>query len=169
MGRINKSSWVKYLLATIAAIGMSWLGFIQKIPKLTLFTSDRNGVSGIRYCLWQVQVLHPIFSSVHLDWHSLIYLAKGINAFSEPDKDRRRHEGDRNALWFFLIAILSSWAMGLSNSLFGELAAELTNKLRSLSFRAILRQDGTSFYLFHLIPRSYTDNHVSRVFWRRWT
>ena len=67
MGRINKSSWVKYLLATIAAIGMSWLGFIQKIPKLTLFTSDRNGVSSIRYCLWQVQVLHPIFSSVHLD------------------------------------------------------------------------------------------------------
>ncbi|OCH89914.1 P-loop containing nucleoside triphosphate hydrolase protein [Obba rivulosa] len=70
-----------------------------------------------------------------------IVYAKGINAFSDTNNHARRHDGDRTALWFFLIAILSAFAIGSQNYLFASSAANLTAKLRSISFRAILRQD----------------------------
>ncbi|TBU45834.1 P-loop containing nucleoside triphosphate hydrolase protein [Dichomitus squalens] len=70
-----------------------------------------------------------------------IVFAKGINTFSETNNHQRRHDGDRDALYFFIIALLSMVAVGLQNYLFASSAAELTAKLRSLSFRAILRQD----------------------------
>ena len=70
-----------------------------------------------------------------------IIFAKGINTFSETSSHQRRHDGDRDALYFFIIAILSMIAVGLQNYLFASSAAELTSKLRALSFRAILRQD----------------------------
>ena len=41
----------------------------------------------------------------------------------------------------FLIAIGSTIAMGCQNYFFGVAAANLTSRLRSLSFKAILRQD----------------------------
>ncbi|KAJ7644192.1 P-loop containing nucleoside triphosphate hydrolase protein [Roridomyces roridus] len=69
-----------------------------------------------------------------------IVYAKGITGFS-LEGHARRHAGDRNALWFFIIAILSTVCIGVQNYLFASTAATLTNKLRSLSFRAILRQD----------------------------
>ncbi|KAF8194139.1 P-loop containing nucleoside triphosphate hydrolase protein [Pholiota molesta] len=52
----------------------------------------------------------------------------------------RRHQGDRNALWMFIIAILHD-AIGCQNYLFSVAAAKLTSRLRNLSFKAILRQD----------------------------
>jgi ATP-binding cassette subfamily B (MDR/TAP) protein 1 len=70
----------------------------------------------------------------------LVY-SKGIVAFSEIDPHRRRHDGDRAALWLFLIAIVSMVTIGIQNYMFSSTAATLTAKLRSLSFRAILRQD----------------------------
>ena len=70
-----------------------------------------------------------------------IIFAKGINTFSETSSHQRRHDGDRDARYFFIIAILSMIAVGLQNYLFASSAAELTSKLRALSFRAILRQD----------------------------
>ncbi|EIW59664.1 multidrug resistance protein 1 [Trametes versicolor FP-101664 SS1] len=70
-----------------------------------------------------------------------IIFAKGINGFSDTTNAQRRFDGDRNALWFFIIAILSMFAVGFQNYLFASSAAELTSRLRSLSFRAILRQD----------------------------
>nr|WCD39452.1 Ste6-2 [Ganoderma boninense] len=70
-----------------------------------------------------------------------IIFAKGITTFSLSDAGQRRHDGDRNALYFFIIAILSMIAVGMQNYLFSASAAALTSKLRSLSFRAILRQD----------------------------
>ena len=42
---------------------------------------------------------------------------------------------------FFLIAILSTVAIGMQNYAFSSAAAMLTSRLRMLSFRAILRQD----------------------------
>ena len=57
------------------------------------------------------------------------------------DNHKLRHEGDRNALWFFIIAILSMITVGIQNWKFAAAAANLTSKLRSLSFKAILRQD----------------------------
>ena len=70
-----------------------------------------------------------------------VVFSKAINTFSETDPHQRRHDGDRNALYFFIIAILSMMAVGFQNYLFASSAAALTSKLRSLSFRAILRQD----------------------------
>ncbi|EIN12716.1 P-loop containing nucleoside triphosphate hydrolase protein [Punctularia strigosozonata HHB-11173 SS5] len=70
-----------------------------------------------------------------------IVLAHSINNFSKPDPHVRRERGDRDALWFFVIAILSTFSLGIQNYLFASTAASLTAKLRSLSFKAILRQD----------------------------
>jgi len=41
----------------------------------------------------------------------------------------------------FVIAILSMLFIGVQNSLFGIAASNLTARLRSLSFKAMLRQD----------------------------
>ncbi|KAJ3557819.1 hypothetical protein NM688_g1271 [Phlebia brevispora] len=70
-----------------------------------------------------------------------IVFGKAINSFSDTDFHQLRHDGDRNALWFFIIAIISTWTIGIQNYMFGATAAQLTSKLRSISFRAILRQD----------------------------
>jgi len=77
-------------------------------------------------------LVHPAFGIVY---------AKGINAFSDLNPHQRRHDGDRAALYFFVIAIVSTCTIGLQNYMFASAAATLTAKLRSLSFRAILRQD----------------------------
>ncbi|QRV90352.1 ABC transporter transmembrane region [Ceratobasidium sp. AG-Ba] len=70
-----------------------------------------------------------------------IVYSKGIVGFSEPDNAVKRRSGDRNALWFFIIAILAASSVATQNILFGLTAARLTSKLRKMSFRAILRQD----------------------------
>lgn len=70
-----------------------------------------------------------------------VVYAKGIQGFSLETDAEKRHAGDRNALWFFIIAILSTIAVGLQNYYFAAAATELTARLRSLSFRAVLRQD----------------------------
>ncbi|KZT11907.1 P-loop containing nucleoside triphosphate hydrolase protein [Laetiporus sulphureus 93-53] len=70
-----------------------------------------------------------------------IVYAKGISGFSDTDEHTRRHNGDRVALWFFIIAILSAMAIGFQNFYFASSAGLLTNKIRSLSFRAVVRQD----------------------------
>ena len=70
-----------------------------------------------------------------------VVFGKAINSFSDIDPRQRRHDGDRNALWFFIIAIISTMTIGIQNYTFGASAAQLSSKLRSISFRAILRQD----------------------------
>uniref|UniRef100_A0A8H7Y479 P-loop containing nucleoside triphosphate hydrolase protein n=1 Tax=Psilocybe cubensis TaxID=181762 RepID=A0A8H7Y479_PSICU len=70
-----------------------------------------------------------------------VVFAKGINTFSLTDKHERRHQGDRTALWLFLISIISSITISFQNRLFSAAAANLSARLRSLSFKAMLRQD----------------------------
>lgn len=70
-----------------------------------------------------------------------VVFSKGITAFSNLDPHQRRHDGDRVALWLFIIAIGSMLALGIQSYMFASTAATLTAKLRSLSFKAILRQD----------------------------
>ncbi|KAI0346005.1 P-loop containing nucleoside triphosphate hydrolase protein [Trametopsis cervina] len=70
-----------------------------------------------------------------------VVFGKAINTFSLLDPHVRRHEGDRNSLYFFIIAIVSTLFIGIQNYAFGATASALSAKLRSLSFRAILRQD----------------------------
>lgn len=49
----------------------------------------------------------------------------------------------------FIISILSAISIGCQNYYFAASAASLTGKLRSLSFRAILRQDSAYSFFFH--------------------
>ena len=70
-----------------------------------------------------------------------VVFAKGIEGFSKVNPAERRYDGDRNALWLFIIAILSTLAIGFQNYLFGYAASTLTSRLRMLSFKAVLRQD----------------------------
>ncbi|KAG2045340.1 P-loop containing nucleoside triphosphate hydrolase protein [Suillus americanus] len=70
-----------------------------------------------------------------------IIFGQAISGFSATTNPERSYEGDRNALWFFILAILSGLCMGFQNYFFASAAAVLTAKLRSLSFKAILRQD----------------------------
>ena len=71
-----------------------------------------------------------------------IVYARGISGFSDLDPHQRRHDGDRTALYYFIIAIASTCTIGLQNYLFASAAASLTARVRFLSFKAILRQDG---------------------------
>lgn len=46
-----------------------------------------------------------------------------------------------NALWFFIISILSAVVIAVQSYVFTVAASQLTAKLRTISFHAILRQD----------------------------
>ena len=70
-----------------------------------------------------------------------LVFAKGIEGFSQPTAEQRRHDGDRTALWLFVIAIVSTATMGSQNYFFSYGAASLTARLRNLGFKALLRQD----------------------------
>jgi len=77
-------------------------------------------------------MVHPAFGIVY---------ALSLDAFSMQDRDDRRHAGDRNALWLFIIAIGSSIAIAIQNWMFNDAAAQLSAVLRDRSFKAILSQD----------------------------
>lgn len=70
-----------------------------------------------------------------------IVFGRGINSFSDTDEHQRRHDGDRNALYFFIIALVSTLTIGVQNYMFGATSAQLSAKLRTYTFKAILRQD----------------------------
>ena len=80
-----------------------------------------------------------------------VVFSKGVNGFSDLDPRQRRHDGDRVALWLFLIAIISTCTIGIQNYMVAAAAATLTAKIRSLSFRAILRQDSESHHFRHCV------------------
>jgi ATP-binding cassette subfamily B (MDR/TAP) protein 1 len=77
-------------------------------------------------------MVYPAFGVVY---------ALALDGFSLQDPRERRHAGDRNALWFFLISILSALAIGIQNWMFNRAAAQLSAVLRNRSFKAILSQD----------------------------
>ncbi|KAG8800378.1 GTPase-activating protein, partial [Serendipita sp. 399] len=70
---------------------------------------------------------------------SLVY-GKAMEAFQYSGHELRVR-GDRSALWFFLIAIGAAIAMYLQNVMFQGSAGDLSWRVRTQSFRAILRQD----------------------------
>lgn len=120
MGMINRDEWRRYFFGAIFA---TMTGMVY--PAFGIVYGQ-----GFRYSIAYF-VLPPPF----------LFTAKGIDGFSQLDPHVRRHDGDRNALWFFLIAIVSTFSIGFQNYLFAASAATLTSKLRTLSFKAILRQD----------------------------
>lgn len=92
-------------------------------------------------------------------------VAHAIVGFSLPDRKEVRHAGDRNALWyvslpqllvdilpdqlyarFFVIALAATFSMATQQYNFAHSAAVLASRLRKLSFKAMLRQDGPFTY-----------------------
>ncbi|KAI0778584.1 multidrug resistance protein 1 [Trametes elegans] len=70
-----------------------------------------------------------------------VVFAKGVSGFSDSTNAQRRFDGDRTALWLFIIAIGAMLANAVQHTYFGRSAASLSAHLRALSFRAVLRQD----------------------------
>ncbi|KAJ6559121.1 P-loop containing nucleoside triphosphate hydrolase protein [Mycena vulgaris] len=113
---------------------------------------DAEGEYGLIYLFKRMGMLHRagwnryLFGSMCAVLTGCVYpafgivYAEGINGFS-LEGHARRVAGDRNALWFFIIAIISTVTIGFQNYMFASAAATLSMKLRSLSFKAILRQD----------------------------
>lgn len=77
-------------------------------------------------------MVHPVFGIVY---------AKSLDGFSKQSPQERRHDGNRNALWFFIISILSALAISIQNWMFNSAAAQLSAVLRNTSFKSILSQD----------------------------
>ncbi|KAJ2914131.1 hypothetical protein MD484_g6294, partial [Candolleomyces efflorescens] len=101
--------------------------------RMALLVPDqwRNyALAGVFACM--TGMIYPAFGIVY---------SKAMQGFSLPTNSEKRHAGDRNALWFFIMAIISALAVGFQNYYFARAAATLTSRLRSLSFKAILRQD----------------------------
>ncbi|KAJ1303401.1 hypothetical protein OPQ81_011593 [Rhizoctonia solani] len=108
-------------------------GFIYLFKRMGLINRDS----------WKLYVLGctaAIVTGMVYPVMGIVY-AKAIVGFSATEDAEKRRSGDRNALWFFVIAIVSAIAIAVQNLVFGMTASRLTSKLRSLSFRAILRQD----------------------------
>jgi len=103
-----------------------WLDFCMQYVLILLSQSQRANF------LLVTGMVYPAFGVVY---------SKGIEGFSQTDPRDRRHAGDRNALWLFLIAIISSFTIGFQNYLYAKAASTLTARLRTLGFKAILRQD----------------------------
>lgn len=63
----------------------------------------------------------------------------------EPIRDQMRHTANHHALYFFIIAILSTIATVFQNSLIQQGSAMLMQRLRALMFRAYMRADVAYF------------------------
>ncbi|KAH0832051.1 ste6-like protein [Lanmaoa asiatica] len=119
--------------------------------------------------LWRYAVgsVFAIMTGMVYPAFGIVY-GQAISGFSELDPSVRQYDGNRNALWFFIIAILSAVAITFQNYFFASSAAVLTSKLRSLSFKAILRQDGESFsyascHLLHTTANSRTGSLTANL------
>ncbi|PPQ73650.1 hypothetical protein CVT26_010608 [Gymnopilus dilepis] len=114
----------------------------QKDEDYSIFYLFRRMLPLVR-SQWRSYFLGTVFSIAN----GMIYpafgivFAKGIDGFSLLERGERRKAGDRNALWLFIIALISTFTMGLQNYMFLSAAAHLSARLRSLSFKAMLRQD----------------------------
>ncbi|KAI9457410.1 ste6-like protein [Boletus coccyginus] len=92
--------------------------------------------------LWRYAVgsLFAIMTGMGYPSCGIVY-GMAISDFSQTDPSVRKYDGNRNALWMFIIAVLLAFAITFQTYFFASSAAILTSKLRSLSFKSILRQD----------------------------
>ena len=129
-----------------------------KQEEIATLVASKEKTYSISYLFWRMSRLAAP------NWHLYLYGALGAMAVGcvypafgivyaqaittfqiIPDdpvsRHELRHKGDRNALWFFVIAVLATAAMAVQTYFFARSAAILTSLLRNMSFRAILRQD----------------------------
>ncbi|KAF8503872.1 P-loop containing nucleoside triphosphate hydrolase protein [Gautieria morchelliformis] len=110
---------------------------MRSIPHLFSRIGNLNRDTWPRYlvgsaCAIVAGMIYPVYSIVY---------GMTLNAFQTTDHHGLRVAVDRDALWIFLIAIVAAVSMGCQNYLFSSAAAKLTYTVRSLSFKAIIRQD----------------------------
>ncbi|KAF8503875.1 P-loop containing nucleoside triphosphate hydrolase protein [Gautieria morchelliformis] len=88
---------------------------------------------------WPTYLVGSAFAIVAGMIYPVYGIVYGISllAFQITDRHGLRVAVDRDALWIFIIAIVA----GCQNYLFGSAAAKVTYTVRSLSFKAIMRQD----------------------------
>lgn len=90
---------------------------------------------------------YPCFSilfGLALDNYGRCENEKGVPC-PEPIRDQMRHTADHHALYFFVIAILSTITTTFQNSLIQQGSAVLMQRLRALMFRAYMRADVSYF------------------------
>ncbi|CAA7267669.1 unnamed protein product [Cyclocybe aegerita] len=128
------------------------LGSFSLIREIVRLTPDTTGMY-----LWGTLfgalggLVHPAFGIVY---------AKALRAFENSDRQILRTAGSQNALWLFLIAICSTLSLAIHNVLFGRAAMILVARLRSLSFKALLRRNVTFFDRDENNPGTLTANLV---------
>lgn len=119
--RFNRESWTLYILGIACAIaaGMVYPSY------------------GIIYGKFFQSVLR-----VYIQIHPFSGLS--LQTFEVQDPHKLRVNMDRNALWFFITAVLAGLVGMIQNYSFSSAAAKLTENLRSLYFTTILRQESRS-------------------------
>ena len=134
------------MVITITAYSTSpgaWLLLFATSGRTTLLDRSLLAVyiflSPIRNVIAWLLFLDPVFGMAYPAFGLVV--AKGIEGFTYLDARERRHAGDRNALWLFVISILSTISIGLQNYLFAYASSILTARLRTLSLKSLLRQD----------------------------
>ncbi|KAF8157643.1 P-loop containing nucleoside triphosphate hydrolase protein [Mycena galopus ATCC 62051] len=70
-----------------------------------------------------------------------VIFAKALVAYSDSTRGGIRHDSERDALWFFIISILAGILQVAQTKYLMETSAVLAERLRLLSFKAIVRQD----------------------------
>ncbi|MEE6466382.1 hypothetical protein FKM82_006929, partial [Ascaphus truei] len=70
-----------------------------------------------------------------------IIFGKAIGAFQEQDPIKRTHKTDLLSLMFLMLGLISVAAYMIMGFTFGNSGETLTMRIRSLSFKALLRQD----------------------------
>ncbi|KIY62845.1 P-loop containing nucleoside triphosphate hydrolase protein [Cylindrobasidium torrendii FP15055 ss-10] len=110
-------------------------------PDISFFSLFRRMLS-INNSQWRVYCVGALFAVLNgCVYPSLgVVYAKGISGFSETD-DALRTAGNHSALYFFIIAIGTMFACGPQHGALSISAAHLSARIKTLSFRALLRQD----------------------------
>lgn len=99
-------------------------------------------------CAVATGAAYPCFSilfGLALDNYSQCPSGEEGTPCPEPVRDQMRHTANHHALYFFVIAILSTIATMLQNSLIQQGSAILMQRLRSMMFRAYMRADVAYF------------------------
>ncbi|KAI4527252.1 ste6-like protein [Schizophyllum commune Loenen D] len=111
----------------------------QKYSAVQLF-KRMAAINSDSYTLYVLGIIAAIATGAVYPAFGIVF-SQAIGGFSLTDWHAKRHAGDRNALWFFLIALVSMVCIGVQNYSFAASASKLSARLRSLSFKSILRQD----------------------------
>ncbi|ORZ35134.1 P-loop containing nucleoside triphosphate hydrolase protein [Catenaria anguillulae PL171] len=85
-------------------------------------------------------IIAAALNGAHMPLFS-IFFSKILNVFANPDKDQMQRDANFWSLMFVLLAVAMLFINLFQHSLFGIAGERLTKRVRSMSFRAMLRQN----------------------------